>query len=155
EKHPDCPGLNWVVDDATHMQFQDQSFDVVMDKSLLDCVFHVKNFDDSILRFLREVKRVLRHSPNSIAVFLTAAPPQEVMPYLEWKAGAGWQVEQDELTVEVDDQSRVAKGAVAVGRSDPPLEVPLSKTFYLYVCRPSLAPPPPSAPPLNPFGIFM
>lgn len=154
EKHPDCPGLNWVVDDATNMQFQEQSFDVVVDKSLLDCLFHVKNFDANILSFLREVKRVLCHTPDSVAVFLTATQPEAVMPYLEWKSGTEWQVVQDELTVEVDDKSRVAVGAVAVGRNDPPLEVPFSKTFYLFVCRPSLAPPPPSSPPFNPFNTF-
>jgi hypothetical protein len=56
---------------------QDDAFDVVIDKSLLDCVFHCDEHEEEVEGMLEELHRVLRKD-SGLAVFITIQPESKV-----------------------------------------------------------------------------
>lgn len=66
-----CPGMQWLVDDCTKMKFATDSFDQIVDKSLLDCMCYCfePHFEDCITKMVKECFRVLR--PGGVALFGT------------------------------------------------------------------------------------
>jgi hypothetical protein len=56
---------------------QDDSFDVVIDKSLLDCIFHCEEYEVKVAGMLEELHRVLRKD-TGLVVFFTIQPATEV-----------------------------------------------------------------------------
>ena len=54
-------GVQWVVDDATKMKFADEFFHFIVDKSLIDCIYWVKDegvhIDEVIQKTLSEYYR--------------------------------------------------------------------------------------------------
>jgi len=49
----------------------------VIDKSLLDCVFHCDEYEEKVADMLEELHRVLRKD-KGLVVFITIQPPAEV-----------------------------------------------------------------------------
>lgn len=84
KKYADLPGLKWIVDDATNMQFEDKFFHNIVDKSLIDCVFWVDdpgvNVDVVISKILSEYHRVL--APGGCCLIVTVRSEEEFLPFV-------------------------------------------------------------------------
>lgn len=76
-KFSHCEGMKWDVQDVLDMTYDDSSFDVVVDKSLMDCIFHCGNSEPLVANMLGELHRVLRKG-SGVAVFLTTQQPEIV-----------------------------------------------------------------------------
>jgi len=59
------PGLDWRVDDIRHLQLENLSFDVAIDKSTMDSMFYGSPWDppekvrDNVEKYVSEVARIL------------------------------------------------------------------------------------------------
>jgi ubiquinone/menaquinone biosynthesis C-methylase UbiE len=62
------PQLEWSVMDVRHMDFEEASFDTIVDKGALDCLFFLDETNEAVLEMLSEVYRVLRPGGQYIAV---------------------------------------------------------------------------------------
>eukprot|EP00747_Dinoflagellata_sp_TGD_P165884 gnl/TRDRNA2_/TRDRNA2_187859_c0_seq1.p1 gnl/TRDRNA2_/TRDRNA2_187859_c0~~gnl/TRDRNA2_/TRDRNA2_187859_c0_seq1.p1 ORF type:complete len:231 (+),score=40.39 gnl/TRDRNA2_/TRDRNA2_187859_c0_seq1:1-693(+) len=62
------PDMAWQVMDATNMSFEDGSFDLVVDKSVMDTFACTDNATMTIARYMKEVTRVLRPGGSFVAV---------------------------------------------------------------------------------------
>jgi len=78
EKHRHRQGMQWDVEDVMQMRYPSDSFDIVLDKSLLDCMFHVDAYQASIAKMLPELMRVL--TPTGYLLIITERGPDETMP---------------------------------------------------------------------------
>jgi len=84
------PGMTWLEMDATTMTFADGSFDLVLDKSLLDPLLCAKDAQEVVAAYMGEVIRVLRSGGAFVCVSLN--PPGVAMKSLrlrpEWSVTA-------------------------------------------------------------------
>ncbi len=59
------PDLDWRVDDIRHLQLDNLSFDVAIDKSIMDSMFYGSPWDppekvrDNVEKYVSEVARIL------------------------------------------------------------------------------------------------
>eukprot|EP00966_Prymnesium_polylepis_P142229 3284359-Prymnesium_polylepis.1 len=67
--------------DVRSMDFEDGSFNAVIDKATLDSILCGEGGAESGARLLSEVARVLK--PGGVFVLLSNAPPKQRMPMLE------------------------------------------------------------------------
>jgi ubiquinone/menaquinone biosynthesis C-methylase UbiE len=72
--------MKYVVMDVQHLDFEDESFDIVIDKSTMDCIFCCDNSDDMVKSMLSESFRVLK--PKGLHLCLSLHNTDKVMPYL-------------------------------------------------------------------------
>ena len=148
--------LLWEVDDAMNMKYGDNSFDMVIDKSLLDCMYHVKEtrYLSAIERFLHECCRVTK--VGGICIFITARSNVDTCRFLgvadiELEQGTGtsekdlglplpWKVLARTCVVECDPDT----GAVPIeaegffldsSEANMLLDKDCGKVFFLYVCE--------------------
>jgi len=133
EKFGNCTEMRWDVEDVMAMSYPDNSFDVVVDKSLMDCIFHCGKHEEKVAGMLPELHRVLKKG-TGIAIFLTTQGPDQVMPFLEDTNCGVWSTEQAYLTVAVDCEGRVPKNAFSVLNDILP-SAALSKAFRFYFCH--------------------
>jgi len=139
------PTLQWDVEDATAMSYQRDSFDAVLDKSLLDFLIYTQRKPEATYGMLAESGRVCR--PGGVCLFLSWCPPKEMQVHM---AGCPWRVETVQLEAPCDSSGRVPRNAsvAVVGRgqgfvwaenkrcshhTEGPEEA-LWTDFYLYVC---------------------
>lgn len=79
-------GATWEVMDVRQMDFGNESFDIALDKSTLDCMFHGSMWDppddvrDNINKYLSEVDRVL--VPGGTFHCITFRQPHFIKPLL-------------------------------------------------------------------------
>ncbi|CAE8587655.1 unnamed protein product [Polarella glacialis] len=74
------PQLQWLVMDATAMDFPDEHFDVVIDKGTLDTILCEDDEDHTMVAaYLREVTRVM--ASGGVFVAVTFGPPEDRMKY--------------------------------------------------------------------------
>ena len=66
----------WEVDDAMDMQYDDETFDLMIDKSLLDCMYHVREsrYLPSIEHFLHECCRTTKVGGRCIFITQRSFP---------------------------------------------------------------------------------
>jgi len=133
KKFADREGMQWDVEDVLEMTYSHDSFDIIMDKSLLDCVFHCSDAVMKVSNMVAEVHRVLRKG-TGLALFLTVQTDDKVMPILKNPDYGVWVVEKINLKVETDCEGRVPQSAIAVIQ-DEEFNYAHSKEFGLYVCR--------------------
>lgn len=74
--------MRWHCMDASELNFPSNHFDVVFDKSLIDCLFCCENPDQIIKKMINEAGRVLR--PNGIFISMSLHKPEKMLPYLEY-----------------------------------------------------------------------
>lgn len=134
EKFAHCDGLKWDTEDVLDMSYEDSSFDTVVDKSLLDCIFHCGQHSEKVANMLAEVHRVLRKG-TGVALYVTTQGPTEVMPFLEEAVCGTWVTEAQRLTVETDKQGNVPRLALSALGDGAELDCPYQKHFHIYVCR--------------------
>lgn len=60
ERNKDRKEMTWEVEDALHMSYKDQSFDIVLDKSTLDAILCGEASFKNAARLLAESQRVLK-----------------------------------------------------------------------------------------------
>ena len=84
------PGLRFVVDDCTRMQFPDASFDLAFDKGTLDALMN--NADPGVSeRYVSELRRVLK--PTGALVMVSYAVPYKRVD----KFGPAWRLNIKQL----------------------------------------------------------
>jgi len=76
ERHPD---MNWFVMDALNMDFPDNEFDVIVDKSLIDTTMCYKNGQETTFRLFEEIHRVLK--PAGRLFLISLHPEKDVIPF--------------------------------------------------------------------------
>ncbi|XP_014460857.2 EEF1A lysine methyltransferase 4 [Alligator mississippiensis] len=99
-RYAHCPGLRWAVMDARDLRFPDGSFDVVLEKGVLDAMvageadpWHVSPQATALLdRVLSEVSRVLR--PGGRFVSISFAQPHFRKPHYAQPA-YGWSLRHE------------------------------------------------------------
>lgn len=75
------PGMTWLAMDATEMNFEDSSFDLVVDKSVLDTFACTDNAQLMAGKYLREVLRTLR--PGGHFLCVSYGDPPSRLRFLE------------------------------------------------------------------------
>lgn len=73
QKYADDPRLTWETMDCQHLDFDDNSFDVVFDKGTLDALICSNESIDIVITTFAEVERVL--SPGGLFIEVSYAPP--------------------------------------------------------------------------------
>jgi len=146
-KHADCKGMSWEIEDATSMSYKQRSFEQIVDKSLLDCMFCADDDvqESCISQMIAECFRVLKR--GGVALFVTKQSPEMVAKKLGWEDydsrwyGFDWEVEAKRMYVPfVDEAGLIDNDSVAVF---DPLELTPEKRqygfklIYLYVARKS------------------
>ena len=71
--------LTYEVQDARNMTYKDEEADLIIDKSLFDCMFWAENRQASIAPMINEIHRVLK--AQGTALFMTQRTPLEVNEY--------------------------------------------------------------------------
>jgi ubiquinone/menaquinone biosynthesis C-methylase UbiE len=131
--------LKWEVQDARNMSYKDGSFDVLVDKSLLDCMFYAEDCITALSAMLSEIHRVLK--PGGVALFLTVRTPEQVNPLfggsgskqLRWK-----QLSVLPVVAECDEDGQVNKQSRTVAKSLKRSVFKSGETtceLYFYVCQ--------------------
>lgn len=101
------PGLRFLVDDCTRMDFGDAEFDLAFDKGTLDALMN--NADPSVsAKYVAELRRVLK--PSGVLVMVSYAVPYKRVD----KFGPAWRLNIKQLAEADDDQTE----------------------HYVYICRP-------------------
>ena len=75
------PGMQWLVDDALDMQFDDESFDAVLDKSTLDAILCGKQPALKASQMLAEVQRVLK--TGGVYIIISYGSPDKRLPHVQ------------------------------------------------------------------------
>lgn len=145
----------WEVDDAMDMCYAEGEFDMVIDKSLLDCMYHVRasRYNSSIEHFLHESCRVTKI--GGYCIFITIRNEEETLRFfgveaLNEEKGRGtstpghsavafpWTVEAQMCVVEsefglvpIDAQGHLYNTEEAIAL----ISSKCAKIFFMYVCR--------------------
>ncbi|GMH68729.1 hypothetical protein TL16_g04998 [Triparma laevis f. inornata] len=83
-------GLTWQVMDARYMEFDDESFDAILDKGMIDTLLSGDNSIESAQKFSSHVARILK--PGGIYMCLSSGIPNERLPMLN-NQDYSWDVE--------------------------------------------------------------
>ena len=84
ERKHNADGLQWLVDDATAMQFEDSSFDAIIDKGTMDALYCQKEASAkvaSVSKMAKEMSRVLR--PGCWAFIVSFGQPETRLKLLQ------------------------------------------------------------------------
>jgi len=107
-------GIQWDLMDATSMPYPDASFDVVIEKSLTDCLYCCQDSMRSLRSYLDEVFRVL--TPAGIFVAVTFQTTETMQALLR---GRSWRVRSMQtLSVSTED-SAPEGGSQSSPQQDP------------------------------------
>ncbi|KAJ5074077.1 methyltransferase [Anaeramoeba ignava] len=72
--------VQFIKMNAKKMQFEDDTFDLIFDKGLIDSILCSKNFKKKVYKYLKEIKRVLK--PNGYFFILSHSSPEQRLIYL-------------------------------------------------------------------------
>jgi ubiquinone/menaquinone biosynthesis C-methylase UbiE len=80
-RHKDKANCTWQVMNVMSMNFQDSSFDAVLDKGTLDSLLCGDSSTTNSARYLKEVARVLK--PGGVFVAISYGTPENRLQYFE------------------------------------------------------------------------
>merc|ERR1712113_236694 len=109
------PEMQWLEMDATQMSFSDNSFEVVIDKSVLDTFACGNNAMWMIATYLAEVQRVLR--PCGVFLCVSYGVPSTRLDYFQ-QAHLDFSVQQ--VTIPAKDSCGTAHYAYVLRKSAVP-----------------------------------
>ena len=118
-----CKSMQWDVMDATDMVYEDDSFDVVLDKSLMDCLHCCKGSSAITQAYTNQVFRVLK--PGGLFIRISLHQEKLVRANLR-----GWNWTIDAQLVEAQAQA----DAVDVSENDGQFGSVAHGTALLCVC---------------------
>ena len=84
------PHLVWKIEDVRNMSYATGQFDAIVDKGTLDCLFFLDETNESILKMLKEVYRVLK--PDGRYVVVTCGCPMQRMDVFYANKELKWDV---------------------------------------------------------------
>mmetsp|Transcript_23064 Transcript_23064/g.28322 ORF Transcript_23064/g.28322 Transcript_23064/m.28322 type:complete len:377 (+) Transcript_23064:114-1244(+) len=151
-------GLKWFIDDALCSQFEDSFFDKIIDKSLIDCFYYVKDVgvhvDYLVSKVLSEYYRML--TSDGVIVIATMRTPQEFLPFVDKSISHSveqfstrrkeglthlpcqWDYNYIEICTEANEENLVAKDVPAYEVTedfDPDEEFENYATFFIYTLQ--------------------
>ncbi|CAG9332810.1 unnamed protein product [Blepharisma stoltei] len=122
EKYRDKQTMRFLHMDGRNMEFDDATFDAVIDKGTLDAILCGENSTAHANKMISEVYRVL--SPTGVYVVISYGQPPHRYPYLD-KPELNW-----EITVhQVQKPTIASTAALATDDRDQP------NVHYIYVCK--------------------
>ena len=77
----DRPGMTWAVMDVTSLSYENAHYDVVFDKSTMDCLFCCDDSSHIISEMMCEAWRVLK--PGGLFISLSLHDVDKVLPYVD------------------------------------------------------------------------
>jgi len=77
----DRPGMTWAVMDVTSLSYENAHYDVVFDKSTMDCLFCCDDSSHIISEMMCEAWRVLK--PGGLFISLSLHDVDKVLPYID------------------------------------------------------------------------
>ncbi|KAG8932719.1 hypothetical protein FRC02_000683 [Tulasnella sp. 418] len=90
KKYEDRPGMEWLVMDARDLRFNQDSFDVVIDKGTMDAMLAVKGDvwnppEEAVQNCMKEVDEAIRvlKRPHGVFLYLTFGQPHFRKRYLQ------------------------------------------------------------------------
>ena len=103
EKNKNRIYQTWDVGNVLDMTYSDNTFDIIFDKSLFDCMLylHPNSRDITIKKMLNEYIRVLKK--NSIYIFITTYPYTE----LKYLFNKDWLISVDHYVIECDEHKNI------------------------------------------------
>ena len=113
------------VMDLRSMDFNDGSFDVALDKAVLDVVLCGEGAAENAAKLLSEVARVLR--PNAVLLLLSSSPPESRMTLLQGALATGWTIS----SLPVPKPTVLGQNAANLPIS---ADIGGGSVHYLYVC---------------------
>jgi SAM-dependent methyltransferase len=125
--------LTYEVQDARKMTYEDESVNLVIDKSLLDCMYWAENRSISIRAMIKDIHRVLKTSGK--AIFITQRNPIEVEEYfnlVEWES-----IEFIPIAAKTNENGDVVPGCSACLESvfdDYFDETEFYELIFIYIC---------------------
>ncbi|GMH71701.1 hypothetical protein TrRE_jg8614 [Triparma retinervis] len=122
ERTQSMPGMTWQIMDCRYMEFEDETFDAVVDKGCLDTLLTGEASEDNANKFCSHVARILK--PGGVYMCVSVGIPSERMPILG-NEDFSWSVEFETL-------SKPASSEAVVDYD--PVEKPTS-CHYLYICK--------------------
>jgi len=134
------PGFKVLQDDMTQSSLQSNSLGVIVDKSLIDCMFWCDDEDTDpvhlVSRVLEEYHRTL--VPGGVAIIVTTTEPDMMLPLVhqtkESKSSQTWFASMLELWVEADEGGEVPTNAtIQVAEPGGRIQAEFAKTFFMYV----------------------
>lgn len=72
--------MTYMAADASKMPFDDETFDVALDKSTMDCIFCCENSRETISEMVHEIWRTL--IPGGLYIFISLHDAEKVLPYM-------------------------------------------------------------------------
>jgi len=84
------PEMEWSVMDVREMDFEDGEFDLVVDKSVLDCLLCYSDAKINTLAMLKEVERVMRVDGMYMVVSLHSV--EDVLRHVDNPSAFAWTV---------------------------------------------------------------
>ena len=84
------PNLKWSIEDVRKMTYLDEQFDAVVDKGTLDCLFFLDDTNESLIKMLQEVSRILK--PNGKYCVVTCGHPMQRVDLLCNNKSFNWKL---------------------------------------------------------------
>ncbi len=116
------PGLSWQVMDCRNMEFDDETFDAVLDKGCLDTLLAGETSQDNVSDFLEGVARIIKTGGTYMCI--SVGIPEQRLTILQ-NQDLSWDVTVLPLTKPVISED--------VEKYEP-VDTPLS-AHYLYICK--------------------
>ena len=115
-------GMSWLVMDARNMEFDDESFDAIVDKGCLDTLLAYEASESSAAALCSQIARILK--PGGVYMCYSIGPPSLRLPILE-NQDYSWKVKVEFVPKPIISDVRV--------KFDP-INNPES-CHYVYVCK--------------------
>ncbi len=106
ELNAGCDGLSFRTMDATSLTYDGGTFDVVLDKGMMDCVLKTETGPDTVPRMLREMRRVMK--PGGLLWLCSIYQPDDWLGYLEREEWA-WELKTvalDQAPIEAPEETK-------------------------------------------------
>jgi len=103
------PSIEWDLMDCTAMDYEDNSFDAVVDKSLLDCLHCCDGANEITRAYLNEVHRVLK--PGGKFIRLSFHKSHTMKAYMR---GWDWTIDTQMIEVKTQDDGANSSEAATV-----------------------------------------
>jgi ubiquinone/menaquinone biosynthesis C-methylase UbiE len=100
EYSTNMPEMQWQKMDLRDLEFEEGTFDVVVDKATLDSILCGDGSSSSCDRYMTEVSRVLK--PGGVFIVVTYGPPEYRLGYLD-RLEYEWTILSPELRLQKPD----------------------------------------------------